>query len=120
MLTVSTWMTRRLFTLGPEASLADAMELTRTHRIRHVPILSNDRLVGIISDRDLKRAVPNALCEITKEKFEATVAGTKLRQIMKSDVVTVKPDTPIIHAVEQMLQLRIGCLPVVEDDRQVG
>ena len=51
-------MTRRLVTLSPEASVAEALTLCRERRIRHIPILEEGRLVGIVSDRDLRDASP--------------------------------------------------------------
>ena len=56
MLLVRDWMTRNLVTLSPKASLAEALKLCRERRIRHIPILEEGRLVGIVSDRDLRDA----------------------------------------------------------------
>ena len=58
MLRVRTWMTRNLVTLSPEASVAEALTLCRERRIRHIPIIEEGRLVGIVSDRDLRDASP--------------------------------------------------------------
>ena len=58
MLLVREWMTRNLVTLSPGASVAEALTLCRERRIRHIPILEEGRLVGIVSDSDLRDASP--------------------------------------------------------------
>ncbi|MBU6282112.1 CBS domain-containing protein [bacterium] len=99
-----------------EIDLADG--LMRMDRIRHLPVLSSDRLVGIVSQRDLFRAgVERSLGRADEGPPSPSLL---LRDVMNREVVTAHPDADLASAVEMLLQRRIGCLPVVEDGRLVG
>jgi len=82
--------------------------------------VNGDRVVGLISDRDVHRFAPSLLAKITPEEYNAIFENTPLERVMTRDPVTVTPDTPLHEAVEMMRQKRLGCLPVVEDGRLVG
>ena len=100
-------MTRALVTVGRHDSCASARRLMDEHRIRHLPVVEDGRLVGIVSDRDL-RSVP--------------VGGPAVivDRIMARSPVAVAPQTRIEHAARLMLDGRIGALVVVERDAVVG
>ena len=93
-------MTRRLVTIGPDAACHEARRLMDEHRIRHLPVVAGARLLGMVSDRDVRSASASP----------GTVAG----QIMTPDPVTVTSDTRIEHAARIMLDARFGSLPVVD------
>jgi acetoin utilization protein AcuB len=111
MLLVRDWMTEHLVTLSPEASVAEALTLCRKRRIRHIPILEEGRLVGIVSDRDLRDASP-ALGDPERARTlqEIPVAG-----VMTQEVITVDPQDSIENAAQQMYELKIESLPVVAE-----
>ncbi|MFM7737213.1 MAG: CBS domain-containing protein [Alphaproteobacteria bacterium] len=100
-----------------EASDVDVADgLMRMDRIRHLPVVSGGRLVGIVSQRDLFRAG-------VERSFGGEGDGAsplRLREVMNREVVTAHPDADLASAVEMLLQRRIGCLPVVEDGRLLG
>jgi acetoin utilization protein AcuB len=101
-------MTRRVVTVSPDTTLAEARRLLDEHRFRHLPVLVNGRLVGIISDRDLRSA-----------------AGANGRQTAVGGLMTPKPftvssDTRVEEAARLMLDCRIGGLPVVDGHELVG
>jgi acetoin utilization protein AcuB len=104
-LTVSDIMTKRVITLKPYHSLSDSVTLIAKHSFRHFAVVDGYRLVGVVSDRDILRALARA-----KDWQNTTVS-----QFMIRDLVTVKPDTLISVAVREMLSKRINCLPVVND-----
>ncbi|MDQ3965832.1 MAG: CBS and ACT domain-containing protein [Actinomycetota bacterium] len=112
MLLVQDWMSRHLVTLPPEASVAEALTLCRERRIRHIPILEEGRLVGIVSDRDLRDASPalgdperaNALQEI------------RVGDVMTREVITADPRDSIEDAAQEMYELKIESLPVVAEE----
>ncbi len=116
MLLVKDSMTREVVVLSPETTAAEALALCRERRIRHLPVLEEGRLVGIVSDRDLRSAAP-ALGHPGRASVleEIQVSG-----VMTRDVVTTRPDDPIEEAANRMRQKRIGCLPVVEDGELAG
>jgi CBS domain-containing membrane protein len=106
---VADLMTRQLRCLRETDSLADAMAAMQELFIRHIPVVDDEgRLSGLVTQRDL----------LALEHRKDT--GTPLREVMRSDVVTVRPDTPLRAAAETMIYNKYGCLPVVEDGRLVG
>src|ERR687893_1232352 len=111
MLLVRDWMTENLVTLSPEASVAEALTLCRKRRIRHIPILEQRRLVGIVSDRDLRDASP-ALGDPERTR---TLQETRVADVMSREVITVDPQDSIVNAAQQMYELKIESLPVVAE-----
>jgi len=108
-------MTRRLVTLSPEASVAEALTLCRERWIRHIPILEEGRLVGIVSDRDLRDASP-ALGDA-----ERLLALQEIRvgDVMTQEVSTADPRDSIENVAQEMYELKIGSLPVVAEEPMV-
>ena len=111
MLLVRDWMTEHLVTLSPEASVAEALTLCRKRRIRHIPILEEGRLVGIVSDRDLRDASP-ALGDPERAR---TLQEIRVADVMSREVITVDPQDSIENAAQQMYELKIESLPVVSE-----
>jgi CBS domain-containing protein len=113
-------MIRQVITLSEHNTLRDALIAFQKHRIRHVPIVSGDRLVGMLTDRDLKRATPSPFSGADRETFEKIVDTTLVGQIMTRNPFTVTPSTPLRDAVKVLHDRKFGALPVVEGDRLVG
>ena len=111
MLLVRDWMTEHLVTLSPEASVAEALTLCRKRRIRHIPILDAGRLVGIVSDRDLRDASPT-LGDPERAKILQEI---RVADVMSREVITVDPQDSIENAAQQMYELKIESLPVVSE-----
>ncbi len=116
MLLVRDSMTREVLTVGPETTAAEALALCRGARIRHLPVLEGGRLVGIISDRDLRSATP-ALGDPDRV---AALERIRVSDEMALGVQTASPEDPIEHAATEMYERKIGCLPVVDGDELVG
>jgi acetoin utilization protein AcuB len=116
MLLVEDSMTREVVTVSPQTAAREALALCREKRIRHLPVVEDDRLVGIVSDRDLRSATPTLG---DPERVEA-LGRILVREVMVRDVSTVQPDDPIEEAANVMREKKIGCLPAVEDDALVG
>ena len=111
-------MQQPVTTLDESAEIDLADGLMRMDRIRHLPVVSAGRLVGIVSQRDLFRAGVERW--LGREGEGAPPAHLRLRDVMNREVVTAHPDADLASAVEMLLQRRIGCLPVVEDGRLLG
>ena len=116
MLLVRDSMTREIVTLAPDETVGTALALCRERRIRHLPVLSEGRLVGIVSDRDLRSATP----AFGDQERAAALQEILVEDVMATDVVSVLPDDPIEQAANTMRERRIGCLPVVEGGELVG
>lgn len=115
MLLARDWMTRKLVTLSPEASVAEALTLCQERRIRHIPILDEGRLVGIVSDRDLRDASP-ALGDAQRA---SALQKIRVRDVMTREVSTADPQDSIENLAQVMYELKIGSLPVVAEGPMV-
>ena len=113
MLRVRDSMTRDVITLGPEASAAEAWAVCKEHTIRHLPIVQEGRLVGLVSDRDLRDVRGG-------DRESDTPRWVRLGDMMTRNVVTIHPLETIEHAAREIYDRKIGCLPVVADDELVG
>jgi acetoin utilization protein AcuB len=91
-----------------------------TWKIRHLPVVEGDRLVGIVSDRDLKKAAPSPFDRDTAEEFVRFTSAVTVKEVMSKEVVTTSPHCPIEEAAALMFEKRIGALPVVQEGRLVG
>ena len=113
-------MVKELATLDVNDELSLANDIMRLGRILHLPVVDGTRLVGIISERDLFRSsLAQALGYGTKATRDI-MKTLRIKDVMVAEVVTVSPDSKLCDAVRVMLDKKIGCLPVVEDDRLVG
>jgi len=118
--TVSDFMSREPAIVAPDDPLRRAVEAMQERGCRRLPVLENDRLIGIICDRDVWLALMSPF--VLRERWydEALLENTPIRACMATDVVTVSPNTPLIEAAELMRDRKIGGLPVVENDHLVG
>ncbi len=116
MLLVKGSMTRGVVVLSPQTTAAEALGLCRERRIRHLPVLEDGRLVGIVSDRDLRSAAP-ALGDPGRA---SVLEEIRVPDVMTREVVTARPDDPIEEAANRMREGRIGCLPVLEAGELAG
>lgn len=114
-------MTRSPRTLRANDTLLAAMTLLREHRVRHIPIVdAEQRLLGIVTDRDVKRATPSAILAGQRALWEETVTKTTLDRVMTKEPITGWPIMPFKEALRRFVDDKIGCIPVVESGRLVG
>jgi acetoin utilization protein AcuB len=109
-------MTEKVITVAPTDSLRHADERLMQGRFRHLPVIEAGRLVGIVSDRDIR--VPLFLN--SRENALLMMEQKQVRQIMRQPVITVSPLMAAEQAAAIMYENRVGCLPVVENDDLVG
>jgi acetoin utilization protein AcuB len=117
---VADWMTREVVTIGPDESVSHAMHLMRDHRIKHLPVLRDGRLVGVISDRDIKAFAPSKATALDVYEINYLLAKATVKEAMGRQLTTTSPDTPVEGAALVMLEGNIGCLPVLEGEQLVG
>ena len=96
------------------------MNLTAQRGIRHLPVLDGERLVGIVSDRDLKRAMASPATSLETHELRYLLDHVLVREIMTGGVITVRPTAPIEEAARLMVLEKIGALPVTEGERLIG
>ncbi len=113
-------MQTEVVTLDAKDHLDLADSLMRLGRIRHMPVLSDGKLVGILSQRDLFRAGISTVLHLRPSAEREWLAKIPVREVMTSPVITARPDMSVREAVQLMLDHKIGCLPVVEKGELVG
>lgn len=110
---VRDWMQREVITVTPDDTLAKALQLTRKHRVRHLPvILQSGEVTGILSDRDIRTAMPSPLTEPDANR-SAFLERTAIASLMTREVITIGSTENIEDAAKQLYRHRIGSLPVV-------
>jgi acetoin utilization protein AcuB len=118
---VKNWMNFPVVTIGANESMERAIELMNEHCIKTLPVMKNDKVVGIVTDRDLKRAsASDVACSVVYELFNFP-ARIKIKTIMTQDPVTLKPDFTIEQASDLLREKRISGAPVLDwRNRLVG
>ncbi len=113
-------MQTEVVTLNSSDNLGLADDIMRLGRIRHMPVVDEERVVGIVSQRDLFRAAISSVLEFRPASEREWLAQIRVSEIMNAPVQTISPDASIQTAVRQMVDQRIGCLPVVANEELVG
>ena len=118
---VSRSMTRDVITVDEEATIFDAQELLAENKIRHLPIIDRDRrLVGIVTDRDIRSALPySSLLEHCDETEKERIARFKVKDIMTKDPISISPTYTIQDALLLIQNSKVGALPVVDDNHKL-
>ncbi|HEX2713639.1 MAG TPA: CBS domain-containing protein [Candidatus Acidoferrales bacterium] len=114
------FMTALAKSLPLDASLLDAALTLRSTGFRHLPIVEGDRVVGLITDRDIHRFAPSLLSKVTQEEYNAVFENTPLERVMTRNPLTVTSATPLREAAAILHEEKVGCLPVVDNGRLVG
>jgi len=114
-------MTSPAKSISQDAHLLDAALALRYTGFRHLPIVDGDeRLVGLISERDIHRFSPSPLSKISPEEYNAVFENTPLERVMTRNPLSVTPETPLRDAAALLHAKKLGCLPVVVKGRLVG
>jgi acetoin utilization protein AcuB len=113
-------MKRDPITISPETGILEASRLLRQHKIRHLPVVKGGRLVGILTDRDLKRVSPSPATSLSVYEVNYLLDKLEAKEVMTKQVVSVTPKTTIEEAAKLLLAHKIGGLPVVEGGMLVG
>jgi acetoin utilization protein AcuB len=92
----------------------------REKRIRHLPVVTGQRLVGMVTDRDLREAAPSPATTLSRGEIAYQMDNTAVRTCMTQKVITVPPDMAVARAARLLLEHKFGCLPVVERGALVG
>jgi acetoin utilization protein AcuB len=114
------WMTEAVLAVETFDSIAVARRLMAKHRVNQLPVLDNDRLVGIVTDRDIRDAYPTSLMINRAEEIDRFADKITVEEVMTHDVFVVRPDTALVTAVGLLRRHRIGAMPVIKDQKLVG
>ncbi|MDX1546341.1 MAG: CBS and ACT domain-containing protein [Rhodothermales bacterium] len=105
-------MQRPVWTIAPAARLDEAYRLMRRHNVRHLPVVEGERLVGIVTDRDVRA--------LTRPGSGVFGGGTPVHRAMTPDPITAGPRDPVEEAARLMRRRKVGCLPVLDGGRLAG
>jgi acetoin utilization protein AcuB len=118
---VKNWMSKEIVTVGADDSMQNAIYILQEQNIKILPVMDGGNLVGIISDRDLKKASPSDATTLDMHELLFLISKIKVRDLMKKPVYTAKPDDTVEEAAALLLEKKISGLPVVdENNRLVG
>jgi len=107
-------MTPDPLTVTPQASIAEAWDLMRELAVRHVPVVEDGVLVGMLSDRDLAQVDIALVLRAEGADALREELKTPIVEVMTSDVISVEPETEMGEVIGLLLEHKIGALPVVE------
>ena len=117
---VAKWMTKSVLTIKPQDSLRHARERLTKYRINQLPVVVNDKLVGIITDRDVRDAYPSSLRLLYGKDIDEFGDSHTVEEVMTYNVVAISPQASLREAAQRLRRQRFGALPVVENGKLVG
>ncbi len=116
---VSKWMTKSMITIKPKDTLRHARERLAKYRINQIPVVINDKLVGIVTDRDVRDAYPSSLRLFHGKDIDEFGDSHIVEEVMTYNVVAISPQTSLREAAQRLRRQRFGALPVVENGKLV-
>lgn len=117
-------MTSHVFTVDPHDLIDRVFFLIHYEKVRHIPVIEKGKVIGMVSDRDMYKALgpksnSNAI-ESNKSGTELYVITKKVQNIMRRGIISITPDALVSDAAELMANNKIGALPVIKNDKLVG
>lgn len=116
---VKNWMNKPAITIDKQSSMHDAMTLMKKHQITLLPVMDKQRLVGVLTDRDLKKASASDATTLDMHELLYLLSSIKVKDIMSSKPISVPPDFTIEETAELLLANKISGVPVVDNDGNV-
>ena len=117
---VRDWMTQDPQTVAATTPVMEAMQRLREGGFRRLPVVQDGRLVGIVTDRDLKEATPSKATTLSIYELNYLLSKLLVKDVMVASVITVSPDDPIERGALLMEEHRVSGLPVIEQSALVG
>ncbi|MBE3577514.1 MAG: CBS domain-containing protein [Limnochordales bacterium] len=117
---VANRMTPNPITIDEETPVLEALDIMRRHKVRRLPVMRGDKLVGIVTETDLVRVSPSPATTLSVFEMNYLLARMKVKEVMAKEVVTVRPETTIEEAAVLMREHAIAGLPVMDGTRLVG
>jgi acetoin utilization protein AcuB len=116
---VINWMNREVFTVGVEDSMADAIALIKRNHVEMLPVMKGKKLVGIVTDRDLKRASASDATTLEVHELLYLLSKLKIKAIMSKNPITIPFDFTVEEAAEVLLHNKISGAPVVDHEGRI-
>jgi acetoin utilization protein AcuB len=120
-ISVADYMTRSPATIHSDALVRGVVDMMRTRKIRHLPVVDREgHLVGIVTDRNLRQVIFDPAIQERLGDLAGTLNSLTVRDVMTWGVITVRAETQIREAARVMRERKVGALPVVDGERVVG
>ena len=113
-------MTRDVVQVAEDTRLPQLAALMRDRHIRHLPVVREGRLVGLVTSHDLERVSPSPITTLSVGEANYLLGKLTAARVMRAQVITCAADTLVEEAARLLRQEKIGCLPVVENGKLVG
>lgn len=117
---VKDFMTHKVVYISPDTTIAHAADLMREQEIHRLPVIENDKLVGLVTEGTIAEASPSKATSLSIYEMNYLLNKTKVRDVMIRDVITVSKFASLEDAVYLMYKNKVGILPVVDDDQLYG
>lgn len=117
---VRDFMSGEVTSLQETDTLLDAAMVFVRSTFRHLPVLRDKKVVGVITERDVKQFAPSLLSRTTAEEYNQIMETTPISRVMTKNPLTLKPEQSVLEAASILHSKRVGCIPVVENDELVG
>ncbi len=117
---VRDWMTKDPQVVPPSTPVMEAMNMLRGEGYRRLPVVRDGKLLGIVTDRDLKEATPSKATSLSVYELNYLLSKLTLKDVMRTPVITIGPDEAIEQAALTMEMHRVSGLPVIEKGAVVG
>ncbi|MBW2527680.1 MAG: CBS domain-containing protein [Deltaproteobacteria bacterium] len=119
-LLVKAWMNPPDHRVTPNDTVEDALGIMRAANVRHLLVMEDDELCGVVTDRDLQRPDYQDGRPLEVEELYLIGQDLRVRDVMSEEVITIEADAPTARAAQLMVDNKFNCLPVVRDDALVG
>jgi acetoin utilization protein AcuB len=116
---VKDWMTSEVISVAPDVRLPEAHRLMTDNNIRRLPVVKNDRLVGIVTRGDVRGAEPSDATSLTIWEVNYLISELKIKDIMVRNPLSILPNATLAEAAQLMLDNKISGLPVVDSSGKV-
>ena len=113
---VREWMSTPVISVSSSTSISSAHQIMKKNNIRRLPIVDDDRLVGIVTIGDVREASPSDATTLSIWELNYLWAQLTVEKVMSKKVVSVTPDTPMVEAAEKMLDNKVSGLPVLDEN----
>jgi acetoin utilization protein AcuB len=118
-LTVSDYMTSRVVTVDPETSLMEVQRVMGVERIRALPVMKEEALVGLITRTDVLSVDPSRLVGYLNQEAALKILNRKVDEFMTRELITTTPETNLVDVAQMLLDYKIHCLPVLSEEKRL-
>lgn len=119
-MSVKDFMTRKVVYISPDTTIAHAADLMREQNLHRLPVIENDKLVGLVTEGTIAEASPSKATSLSIYEMNYLLNKTKVKDVMIKDVITVSGYASLEDAVYLMYRNKVGILPVVDNDQLYG